>query len=209
MPARLLVISLLMIVAAPLLAEDKQKKPAERRHDGGPLTADDFRGTRPDDATTDAWTEADLRYHFNYRYFTDRGVTTATLAEIEVWAVILTEKSWNRRPKNALLLDHEQGHFDLMQIYALKGQLRLQRNLGDVKALRGKGKNSVEAGRDLEKSIVAVLEEIIAEARAVNIEYDKETSRGTNVRAQANARKAHREQMLEVLTEIEKLSAKK
>lgn len=199
-----------MVVALLLVSAVTQARAADdenlRRFDAGPLTADDFAAKPADDSSFNAWTEIEFHLKFRYRYEVKGGVWNIALTEVEVWTAIRRDKSWNNQPKNATLLDHEQGHFDLSQAYALQMQIKLLRELKTAAVLKGRGASEKAAARELDQRLNAVLATYIEQSKTRNREYDKVTASGQDIREQALARKAQREALAELHAELEKLT---
>jgi hypothetical protein len=192
------------------MCEDQPTEmPSERAYHDGPLTAADFQGKRPADAKTMAWTELDYQFRYRYRSEPRGSGRVATLTEIDIWTVLRREQSWNIRPKDAALLDHEQGHFDLAQTHALEALLQLRRSFNTADVLRARGTTDKDAAKKLETQIDAALEAFVAASKESNRQYDTETGSGTNFRAQAEARQVHRARLKELHEELKKLEVKR
>ncbi len=174
-----------------------------RPYRDGPLTANDFQA-EPDPAQSyTAWTQTHFRHRYNYRFLTKSGETVVTLSEIEVWGVVARDKSWNRRLRDAVLMDHEQGHFDLTQIYALAAQASLQKRIDKGPALQTRAKTKAEAVQRLEARVLEVMQPYITDSIAAHSQYDKATSNGNDVIAQAEARRDHKRRMEALLDAAE------
>ena len=109
------------------------------------MTAADFQGTPPraapvkDNITMVANTMCVVRYSYRIRTNSERdGTWTARLTHFECFSAIEPEKCWNSVPESPRVLDHEQGHFDLAEIFAR----RLQRRFDELMA----GKNASASG---------------------------------------------------------------
>lgn len=79
-------------------------------------------------------------------------------------------KSWTKTVNDSSILNHEQGHFDITEIYA-RALLAAFQKLKQDKNLS-------------EKKITALAEKIIAEKNAFQKNYDMETGFGINITAQ-------------------------
>ena len=88
---------ILALCCCTLLADDA---PTERRHNAGPLTVEDFQAAVPKPLPTSgrfkllAFADTDIRYQMEYRYQNLSDGVEATLKDIEIYAVFLTDKSW-------------------------------------------------------------------------------------------------------------------
>lgn len=184
------------------------EKPPERRWDAGPLTADDFQAPVPDPlpklgrVRQHALTQTSVRFRTKYNYITFRGKNggdevQATLTDIDIYAVFLRDKSW-LSPGGRKLLDHEQGHFDITQLHALKARLSMQQQLSEGKAPLGIGGDLAAAVEDLNRQIDESLRPVYERIDVAQQQYDRDTLHGTRA---ANQR-AHRKRHLEVLLEL-------
>ena len=183
-----------------LLADDP---PAQRRYDAGPLTADDFQATAPVPLPTVgrfkqlAFADTDIRYQMEYRYKNLSTGVEATLKDIDIYAIFLADKSWLTNA-GAKTLDHEQGHFDISQMYALDAKLQMQTRLNDGKSLIGKGANRDEAVSDLHRQVDEFLKPLHARVATAHKEYDRDTNHGLLPANQT----AHRKQQLDLLAKL-------
>jgi hypothetical protein len=208
-PWLLLVIGLNTLALGLIVAQERtvSDKASKRPYRDGPLVAADFQA-EPDKANAfTAWSEIDFDYRYEYS-LRRRGEWIATLTKIEIHACLLTDKSWNKRPENATLMDHEQGHFDLAQTFALRAQCKLHSDLQTVDVLQGRHANKAAAIRDLEEKLKAFVQAQLEEAAAANKEYDKTTANGAKVTAQAEARREQKRLLDEAAAAWIKLSEK-
>lgn len=181
------------LCAAPASADDKP--PADREYRQGPLTKDDFRAKADPQSPYLARTETDYRYRYAYRYSVQRGETIVTLTEIELWAILKADESWNRRPDDEALLDHEQGHFDITQLAALEAQAVIQQRIDKGPKVQVKAITQTEAVKRLEDQIKALVKPYVEDSLAAQREYDKATAHGTDAAAQADARRDHQRRL--------------
>jgi hypothetical protein len=206
----LLLVAAFALCPAPTLhAQPPSKRSSEKKADDspatlrnyadGPLTAADFQGTPPaaapvkDNITMVANTMSVVRYTYRLRTNSERdGSWTAQLIHFDCFSAIEPAKCWNAVPESPRVLDHEQGHFDLAEIFAR----RLQRRFDDLMA----GKNASWRGRTdraareaLEKEIKKVADDAYAALAEAQAAYDKETRHGTRPRAQREHRRSQRQ----------------
>jgi hypothetical protein len=168
--------------------EPDAEKTSRRPYRDGPLTPADFQATPDDSNTFTAWTEIDFDYRYEYRVHR-RGQWIATLSMIEIHTCVMQDKSWNKRPQNATLLDHEQGHFDLAQTFAIRAQSKLHADLNTVDVLQGRHANKAAAIRLLEEKLKEFVQATMDKAAVANKEYDRVTNNGAKLAAQAEARR--------------------
>jgi len=166
--------------------------PQQRPYEDGPLTAGDYRTEPPeDDGGLDAFTTTDLRFRYEYRSRTTPRRVTIWTTKIMADAVVVPGKSWNRRPEDTRLLDHEQGHFDLSYIAALRARLHFARQ-GRITATAA---SSEDAVRGLEKEIQRQMQEFVDAVLSEHHEYDRRTRHGLDRRAQLKERESQREEI--------------
>jgi hypothetical protein len=120
------------------------------------LTWDDFRGTAPETARNAALTSSSILVNFNYNNRT---------LHYQITCHFDRNKSWGR-VKNEHILAHEQGHFDITEIYARK----LYKNL---KAYRFSPSTVSTDIRD-------IYQQAVNELQTVQNEYDAETDHSRN-----------------------------
>ena len=102
----------LLAVTCSMALADEEKTP--RRYEDGPLTAEDFQAEAPNPLPKAgrfsqlAFADTDILFRHEYRYKTTFEGAEATLKDIDIYAVFLSDKSWLSRA-NEKTLDHEQG----------------------------------------------------------------------------------------------------
>jgi hypothetical protein len=149
-----------------------------RPYDDGPLTEDDFRGKPPETITAAAKTVTQFAFEFTYRYKTTARLTTASLDSITITSCIRRDQSWNRHPDDKRLMDHEQGHADIAQIYCLKARLAFRKKLGKGPNVTATASSLKEAAASLDREVrkeMAIFEQATRDADA---EYDRQTANG-------------------------------
>lgn len=185
-----------------------------RRYSDGPLSVQDFRGTVPPADDPDrrqahlsltALTRTELRYDLVIQTSGAGNRWTARCREADAYAVVLRDRSWNLRPHDAQLMDHEQGHFDITQGLALEVQFRL-RELQARRSMVGTGNSPTAAQRNLEERLRAEISPQMDELPRAQQEYDRITGNGTIPLAQADQR---RQQLIRIAEFREKLDGKK
>lgn len=149
-----------------------------RRYEDGPVTADDFRGEAPDSSKASAKTVTQFVYDFRFRYRTTSRQTTATLQSITIHANIRRDQSWNTRPEDLKLLDHEQGHADIAQIHCLKARVAFRKKLGKGPNLTATASSPQEASVALDREVRKEMAKFEQAARDADAEYDRQTVNG-------------------------------
>ena len=175
-----------------------QNEPAKyRNYADGPLTAKDFRAPIPgfvEFRGQKALTTTDFRYDFQYRLYRSRRLTTARLSSIDIRAVVIPSQCWNREPENSRLMDHEQGHFDLTYIAALRARL----DFSTSKSLAGGGVNDEQAIKDLRQQLDRRFRLLREELRSAHVEYDEITRHGAALGPQREQRDRQKQQITEL-----------
>lgn len=151
-----------------------------------PLTEKDFLGDVPKKLPQAAvkirgYAFMSIRYEFRAMFTKADDQVTATLTKIEIFSSIDRKKSWLDE-SSALppsLLDHLQGHFDLVEIEARKARKDFATRLDGGSLVRGMGKDENEAIIDLQKNIDAGLKSFGDRALKAREVYDKVTRNGT------------------------------
>jgi hypothetical protein len=183
----------------------------DRPYDGGPLTEADFRGKPPTDGKQpgspfQAYLFLDIKWSCQYRTAVRGRIVTAYLTQFEAIAATNPAKSWTRwGKKNPDLLDHEQGHFDITQIHALRLEIKLRKLLAAKKPLAGTGESKAAAAEALNE----VLDQECKAAKAVsdqeNVEYDRVTTHGTVLEKQRELRRVHQETLKQLTEELKQV----
>lgn len=149
---------------------------------GHPLTWADFRGLAPSEPGIEA---ARIHIVVSYRF------SVAVRKEGDVWRAWIPAgasgvqcamdptRSWVR-PGAELpaLLAHEQGHFDLAEVYRRLLKEALSR-------LTVQGEDKASAKRRLEERAKEIAQGILARLEAAQLRYDEETVHGTDPAAQS------------------------
>ncbi len=189
-----------IVVAAACIASAADQTPPvvqpaeadqQRIYESGPLTPQDFQAEIPaEDGGLDAWTTSELK--FRYRYETQvrgrRATTRITLVEVD--AVVVRDQSWNRRPQDQGLMDHEQGHFDLTQIAALEARLDFARN-----RIVRTAATPQQATEMVEAEWHRKMQEFIQELKLRHEQYDRLTNHGRIAASQQEQRRLQHQQL--------------
>jgi hypothetical protein len=126
-----------------------------------PLTWDDFRGKRSEDAAGDAGTVVQIKA---------KPYMVKDQVKYDVSAVFVVNKSWTEAQTNELLA-HEQLHFDIAELYARKIR----------KVIAALSEN----GEDEVKIYNRAIQKLLRESNEVDIQYDLETLHGAMLKRQA------------------------
>ncbi|MEK6233116.1 MAG: hypothetical protein N2C14_00235 [Planctomycetales bacterium] len=198
-PRALVGIAWAIACVATAIGEDA-KEPGWRRYREGPMTLADFQKPPPSPLPRSGrlqlrartWTE--LMYRYRYQGDVENGKAKATATEVDLFAVIHRDKSWNGFPKDRALLDHEQGHFDLAEI-AARGARKLLKERVTEKVLTGEGPDRASAKADLARKIEFYLRAFTRQRDLADTAYDEQTRHGSNRAVQAEHRKKQLEQL--------------
>ncbi len=157
---------LLSLFFAGLLTVQGQEEDGVPWDPGQRLTWSDFRGTPPESQRVAATTASGISY--SYR---TRGTPGKYRLDYEVNAYFYPEKSWYH-PEicDAVVLSHEQLHFDISELFARKMR----------KALSGR-----TFGRNVRAEVRQIFSEINRELSEFQDRYDRETDFSRNREAQA------------------------
>lgn len=149
------------------------------------ITWDDFEGTPPEgaDKEPEAARIAIFLKHAPKRVqvWYDKAARKwkAKYTKIEVTNFMDKSQSWVLPGhKTAALLNHEQKHFDLNEVYRQLLQEALEK-------LEGEGDTQRDALKDLNKKVAETTAKFEAEAKKQQERYDKETDHGRNAEKQA------------------------
>lgn len=160
--------------------------PSMRRYADGPLTADDFRGAAPENRPKVgriemlATTYTDIRYEYRLRTENVGGRNQATMVEVRFHSVVQRDRSWNVRPDDQALMDHEQGHFDLTELYVRRAQARFDPLIAQGRP-RGSGADEAAAVQAMLAAFQAELDVVFEEMQAEHKRYDSETRHGSQI----------------------------
>lgn len=204
---------LLLAVPLALGAHAEDQLPQHLRpYDDGMLEAGDFRAAVPDPRPEAdglrlmalTWTE--IRYEFRYRISASTP-TTLSLESIEFQALFDRSKSWNSEKSNRELLDHEQGHFDLAAIHALRLQLAFEKRLRDGRGITVEGSEQ-QAVPGMRREIDREFQSTLDALTNANQEYDEVTSHGIKGVEQEQERQKHAAQLMRAIEELRELREK-
>ena len=175
-----------MLAARATLAEEETEiewTPSAR------LSLNDFRGEGP--AGTDdqrvAATAGSLAWSYSYSVQWSRDSCHFRINSISSRALFHSDKSWVR-PGHATerVLQHEQGHFDILQLYKQRFDDRAREFTGLMHTCEGRTER--RATRDTQETIDrlvgAVYDEVWRDYRSRQETYDRETRHGTDEREQ-------------------------
>jgi hypothetical protein len=129
------------------------------------LSWEDFQGpVRASDEESAAATHCGMGFRIN-------GMTQSGKPDVTVYNTFYTKKSWVRHDaKITSILEHEQGHFDLCEIFTRKLRLRVS----DV---------SLNTP-DMKESLLAIFSDVNNEYEICQQAYEDETTHGTNIHEQ-------------------------
>lgn len=190
----MVLISLNALTASSVLAQDSGSN--LRRYEQGPLVKKDYQGSAPDTIKQfAASTEIEVRYEYSYQLYQKDQQFQIYVTDIEVYSIMLQKKSWNRQLYNVRLLDHEQGHFDIGQIFALKAQIEIARKMKDKRRFLSTGKTKAGVIAKLEETLSQEFFHIVTEMTEAQIAYDGVTNHGLDQKSQKLARVGHSEKL--------------
>lgn len=147
---------------------------------GRPLTWEDFRGPVDPDAgpLAAALTAASVSLGYELEVRTGRRCEVE-VSRIETAAEFHPEHSWAREGgRTDAVLEHEQGHFDLTEVFRAVLDREAAALVGRVEACaRGADMAAIEA--QVAEQVARIREGVFAELERVQAQYDAETGHGT------------------------------
>lgn len=156
-----------------------------------PLTWDDFVGPVPADADPErvAATAASLSWSYAYAVEQSRDACVYRILDIQVRATFDPKESWVRTGhRTAAVLLHEQGHFDIAELYKERFEEDTRELVSSARECRGSNERKIArfVERDLNGLIGSAFDELWRTYRARQDAYDDETRHGMNTQAQAS-----------------------
>ncbi|MCL4201774.1 MAG: hypothetical protein KJ000_04725 [Pirellulaceae bacterium] len=175
----------------------------QRVYETGPLSARDFQAKIPaDNRGLDAWTTTDLVYRLEYQTRITSRIASVWTTQVTVEAVVIPGKSWNRRPDDSALMDHEQGHFDLSQIAALRARIHFANQ-----RLTGTATTAEAAARNLDNEVQRQIREFFEALRLEHEDYDRLTRHGRDESKQREQRRLQQEELAKLTEQWRQLQA--
>jgi hypothetical protein len=154
------------------------------------LSWQDFTGSVPRgaDEIRVAATTASLPWSYRYTVVVSGSSCHYTIAEIQSSALFHPDASWVR-PGHATdaVLEHEQGHFDITQIFRQRFSAATADQTGREHECRGRTRRraAADAERDIAERIGTLYDDTWRRYRAEQERYDAETRHGMDAAAQA------------------------
>ncbi len=168
---------------------DDRRSPL-RRYDQGPLELAEFRTNARAALPGQALTVT--RVMFTYRFQvkpTSAHTYEAKPTSFDAFSVFLADESWWHRRAPASLLDHEQGHFDIAEIAALRLVLAVRKALASGDPIRGRGSSIEASRRSLETRLQQMFEVVHKQSEEENRQYDLHTHHGIRTSTQNEVRR--------------------
>ena len=145
-----------------------------------PLTWSDFEGEIDPEASADtaAMTAASLNWSFSYSI--ERGRRCRfRITEIGTQALFHPDESWVRSEhRTDIILEHEQGHFDLTQVFRLMLDSEADALVGEARSCGRGDATTRDVEPQVERLVQPVREEIWQRLQQVQAEYDAATRHG-------------------------------
>ena len=154
------------------------------------LTWDDFAGavTREDGSERIAATTASIAWSYDFRVRMAGADCTYTLTAIDSAAHFHPAKSWvDPGHENAAVLAHEQGHFDIAELYSREFKTVTRDLIGTGYGCRAglMGRATRDAEAALAGQLGAIYDQVWGRYRARQQAYDGDTRHGTDTDAQS------------------------
>jgi hypothetical protein len=150
----------------------------------------------------DAWTTTDLVYRLEYQTRITNRIVSVWTTRVTVEAVVIPGKSWNRRPDDVVLMDHEQGHFDLSQIAALRARIHFA-----PQRITSTGATADVAASNLDNEIQRQIREFFDALRLEHEQYDRLTRHGRDESNQREQRRVQLEELAKLTEQWRQLQA--
>jgi hypothetical protein len=171
-----------------------------RDYEEGPLSSADFTAAIPAETGGKlAYTTTELIYDLTYRYSGRGRRFEVRIESLKVRAVVVRSESWNRSPKNRQLMDHEQGHFDLTYI----GALRFRSRFAGVQRPIGTGASLDEAVRNLRDKVDLAMRDSNEQLKQDHRDYDRLTDHGMRLNEQSEHRRLQKAKIEELIESSE------
>ena len=200
--------AIVMLAPAPARAQEPIPK-GSRLYEDGPLMQRDFLGRPEEGSIRRAFTIP--RIHWTMRYQFDKktsGSVVVNATEITVWAIIVKTESWSRPNLDTVLLDHEQGHFDITHAAALEARLKIRQLEIQRRMPAGRGADVSAAVADLRRQIAELIAPIHDASIVRQRDYDSETDHGNKGDRQKEARAAQRAVLAQFERQLKSAGAK-
>ena len=155
------------------------------------LAWNDFNGPIPA-GTEDqrvAATAGALAWSFEYSIQWSRHSCRFRIDNISTHAHFHRDQSWVRPGhRNDRVLRHEQGHFDILQLYKEQLHSRTREFVGEQRTCSGRTERSATRStrNEIDRLVGEVYEEVWQEYRDHQETYDRETRHGINAREQSD-----------------------
>ena len=154
-----------------------------------PLTWDDFAGPVATDVHTKqvAATAASLGWAYHYRVEQSNGACVYLITDIRVSAVFDPNRSWVKPGHGTTaVLAHEQGHFDIAQIYKLMFDDMTREFVGAARECKGDSAKRISkfVDNDIARLLGNLYEQTWEQHTEAQATYDAETNHGTHAAAQ-------------------------
>jgi hypothetical protein len=175
---------------------EEAKKPEPRPYSEGRLSERDFAAAIPAGQIIQASTYTSIDFNYRYRMIAQGSGVQLVASQIFTQASVDPARSWNKTPGDLRLLDHEQGHFDITQLYTLRWRARFE-TLMRQGVLKASGPTEKAAYDVLQSIVQKEFQELFKTWEAEQREYDNQTNHGLDRKRQDEWRKRLDEQLQE------------
>lgn len=154
------------------------------------LSWDDFTAGVPSgtEGNRVAETSASIAWSYEYRLEWSRDRCVYRIVAINTWARFNPDSSWVRPGHQTdAVLAHEQGHFDITELYRERFAAQTSELLDADRSCRGRTNRAVtqSAEREITQTLGMAYEEIWQQYRVEQERYDADTQHGIDADAQA------------------------
>lgn len=169
-----------------------------RAYEQGPLGPPDYGIDPPEDRQgLAAYTYVGIRYRYLARSMSTRKGVKITATSVTVYAEVDPARSWNLALENSRLLAHEQLHFDIAHLYAVRWRRVLQARIAKQR-LTAFAKDQAAAAAELDAALERDFLGVKDAMFKFQQQYDDETSRGRDYARQDQWQERIRQELAEL-----------
>lgn len=193
---------LCLLVASTVIAEEPTLPNSSwRAYRTGRITNDDYRMQAPPRRAGDPDARLDANMFTGLYFFTDYVFDVRSqkvklkLKGIRFVGYVDQSRSWRRRDLDDALLDHEQGHFDINEIYVRRASALIHDRLRRPGGVQVVAPTRKQAEAALNERISELIEPVVYDLRKAHASYDQKTVHGTIQDRQKEARKTQLDEL--------------
>ncbi len=190
-----------------IISVSQEADSKSRRYEQGPLVKSDYQGVAPNTVEKfAASTMIELRYDYRYQLLKNSRQYQIYITEIDIYSIVVPSRSWNRQLYNFRLLDHEQGHFDIGEIFAHQAKIEIAKKMRAKRRFLRVGSSEEAVIASLDELMDRQFKKIIAKMNAAQNEYDDATDHGNDRSSQKIARESQLEELKKLKKKVKALN---